>query len=420
MRPTSIKTIKAYEILDSRGNPTVRTRVTLRDGSVGVASVPSGASTGTHEALEMRDGASRYGGKGVLKAVKNVNTKIAKALRGEDAMRQRHIDQLMLDLDGTPLKKKLGANAILSVSLATARAAAASKKRPLYKHIRQTYRLKEKKWTMPTPTMNIINGGRHADNGLSVQEFMIVPMHRKLSERVRIGAEIFHVLGKLLSSKGYNTGVGDEGGYAPELRNNEQAIKFIMQAIKKAGYTPGRHVFLAMDVAASEFYRSGKYYFMSKKQASTADKVMAEIANWTKRYPFVSIEDPLSEDDWDGWKRITKRLGKRVSIVGDDLFVTNTERIQQGIDTGVGNAVLIKLNQIGSLTETIDAIYLAKMNKYKVSVSHRSGETADTFIADLSVAVNAEYIKTGSLSRSERIEKYNRLMEIEHELQRKK
>lgn len=416
MKKTAIKEIRAREILDSRGNPTVEARVVLHGGAFGIAAVPSGASTGKHEALELRDGAKRYGGKGVLKAVKHVQTTIARALRGSDAGKQRMIDETMIALDGTPNKKKLGANAILAVSLAAARATAAAKGMPLYRHIRAVYRLKEKGWRLPVPTMNILNGGRHADNNLSVQEFMIVPLHRRFAERVRIGSQIFHTLGQLLQNKRYATGVGDEGGYAPELTNNEQAIKLILTAIKKAGFTPGKHVFLAMDVAASEFYKSGKYYFLSNKTGWTADKLTRTLQSWVKKYPFLSIEDPLDEDDWEHWTVLTKKLGKTVSIVGDDLFVTNVNRIQKGVDMHVGNAVLVKLNQIGSLSETIDAIYLAKKHKYKISVSHRSGETADTFIADLAVAVNAEFIKTGSLSRSERVEKYNRLMQIETEI----
>jgi enolase len=416
MKKTAIKEIRAREILDSRGNPTVEARVILHGGEVGIAAVPSGASTGKHEALELRDGAKRYGGKGVLKAVKHINTKIAKALRGKDATKQREIDEYMLSLDGTPNKRRLGANAILAVSLANARAAAFAKGMPLYRHIRDVYRLKESGWRMPVPTMNILNGGRHADNNLSIQEFMIVPIHRRFSERVRIGSQIFHTLGQLLQNKRYATGVGDEGGYAPDLTNNEQAVKLILEAVKKAGFTPGKHVFLAMDVAASEFYKSGKYYFLSNKTGWSADKMIRTFESWLKKYPFLSIEDPLDEDDWDNWALLTKKLGKKTTVVGDDLFVTNVHRIQKGIDMGVGNAVLIKLNQIGSLSETIDAIYLAKKNKYKISVSHRSGETADTFIADLAVAVNAEFIKTGSLSRSERVEKYNRLMQIEQEI----
>jgi len=418
MKKSAIKKITAREILDSRGNPTVEAMVVLRDGSVGVAAVPSGASTGVYEALELRDGAKRYGGKGVLKAVKNVNGSIAKALRNKDATKQRMIDELMLELDGTDNKRKLGSNAILAVSLAVARAAATSLDKPLYRYIRQTFKLKERGWRMPVATMNIINGGRHADNNLSIQEFMIVPIHKKFSERVRIGSQIFHTLGQILQQKRYSTGVGDEGGYAPELTNNEHALKLIMLAIKKSGFTPGRNVYLAMDVAASEFYKNGKYYFLSQKTGWTANKVTRTLENWVKKYPFISIEDPLAEDDWENWAQFTKRLGRKVAVVGDDLFVTNTERIQRGIDEKVGNAVLIKLNQIGSLSETIDAIYLARKNKYKVSISHRSGETADTFIADLAAAVNAEFIKTGSLSRSERVEKYNRLMKIEQEVVR--
>ncbi|HYE59605.1 MAG TPA: phosphopyruvate hydratase [Candidatus Kapabacteria bacterium] len=416
MRQTTIKTILAREILDSRGNPTVEATVTLDDGSVGIAAVPSGASTGAHEALELRDGARRYGGKGVLKAVKHVNTYIADALRGKDATNQMVIDEIMLTVDGTPNKRKLGANAILAVSLATARAAATALQMPLYKYIRHTFALKEKNWRMPIATMNILNGGRHADNNLSVQEFMIVPLNKSFAERVRMGSQIFHSLAAILSRKGYNTAVGDEGGFAPELINNEQAIKLILDAVKESGFEPGRQVYVALDVAASEFYRGGRYYFMSHKQASSADKMIRIMEGWVKKYPILSIEDALAEDDWENWKLLTSKLGKKTILVGDDLFVTNTERIKRGIDEGVANAVLIKLNQIGSLSETIDAIYLARRNGYKVSVSHRSGETADTFIADLAVAVNAEFIKTGSMSRSERVEKYNRLMKIESEV----
>ena len=416
MKKTSIAQISAREILDSRGNPTVEATVVLADGSVGIAAVPSGASTGVHEAVELRDNAKRYGGKGVLKAVKHVNTLIAKELTGKDALNQRAIDDAMLVLDGTSQKKKLGANAILSVSLAVCRAAAMSQQTPLYAYIRNAYRLPEKKWLMPLATMNVINGGRHSNNGLSIQEFMIVPKHKLFKERVRMGSQIFHTLGQLLSEKKFNTGVGDEGGYAPEFTDNEQALKFLMKAIETAGFEPGRQVMLSMDVAASEFYKHGKYYMLSQNVGWSADKVIRTLEGWTRKYPFMSIEDPLAEDDWDNWKIATKKLGKKVHVVGDDLFVTNTERIQQGIEQKVGNAVLIKLNQIGTLSETIDAIYLARKHNYAVSISHRSGETADTFIADLAVAVNAEYIKTGSMSRSERIEKYNRLMQIEDEL----
>ena len=417
MLQTTIKQITAREILDSRGNPTVEAEVVLASGARGVAAVPSGASTGTHEAVELRDGSNkRYGGKGVLKAVKHVNTVIADGLMGKDALQQRAIDEKMIALDGTTNKKNLGANAILAVSLATARAAAAATARPLYRHIRQVYRLPEKDWRLPIATMNLINGGRHADSGLQIQEYMIVPLHKSFAERVRMGSQIFHSLAALLRDKGYNTAVGDEGGFAPELVNNEQALKLLVQAIQKAGFIPGRQVFLALDVAASEFYRGGKYYFFSPRQASTADKLMRVFSEWLDKYPLLSIEDPLSEDDWANWQIFTKKAGKRLTVVGDDLFVTNVERLRRGIEEKAANAILIKLNQIGTLSETIDAIYLAKEHGYKVSVSHRSGETADTFIADLSVAVNAEFIKTGSLSRSERVEKYNRLMKIEAEI----
>lgn len=416
MKKLTISKIFAQEILDSRGNPTVRATMVLSDGSRGVAAVPSGASTGSHEALELRDGGTRYGGKGVLKAIKNVEGPIAKKLIGMEAGKQSEIDLMLLKLDGTENKSKLGANAILAVSLAHARAAAVSAGQPLYKWIRTNFKLPEKKWIMPTATMNIMNGGRHANNGLSIQEFMIVPMHKKMSERVRIGAEVFHALASLLNKKGFNTGVGDEGGFAPHLPNNEQAVKLIMQAIKEAGYTAGKQVCLAMDFAASEFYRAGKYYFENPRDAWDSDKMIELVGMWQRRYPIISIEDPLAEDDWQAWEKLTKRLGKDLTLVGDDLFVTNVKRIQMGLEKKSANAVLIKLNQIGTLSEAIAAVYLAKEHNYKVSVSHRSAETADTFIADLAVAVNAEFIKTGSLSRSERVEKYNRLMEIETEI----
>lgn len=417
MKNSQIKKISAREILDSRGNPTVEAKVVLADGSTGVAAVPSGASTGTHEALELRDGTKRYGGKGVLKVVKNINTLIVQALENMDAAKQRVVDETMIKLDGTKNKGKLGANAILAVSLATARAAAMSYDLPLYKWLRQAFDLPEKKWRLPVATMNILNGGRHADNGLSIQEFMIVPVNKSFAERVRIGSEVFHALAQLLRKKGFRTGVGDEGGFAPELANNEQSLKLIMQAIKEAGYVAGKQVYLALDVAASEFYRHNKYYFDSPKDGWDADKLIETLQLWTRRYPLISIEDGLAEDDWQSWAKLTKRIGQNVTLVGDDLFVTNVKRIQRGIDQNVANAVLIKVNQIGTLSETIDAIYLARKHKYQISVSHRSGETADTFIADLAVAVNAEFIKTGSLSRSERVEKYNRLMAIEREIE---
>lgn len=412
-----IQKIVAREILDSRGNPTVEAKVWLDDGSLGVAAVPSGASTGTHEALELRDGArKRYGGKGVLKAVKHVQTLIGPALFGKDASRQRDIDGVMLALDGTPHKKKLGANAMLSVSLAVCRAAAASRRTPLYQYIRDCFSLGIKGFRMPVPMMNVINGGRHADNNLTVQEFVLIPVQKEFSERVRMGSQMFHSLGAILREKGYSTNVGDEGGYAPELANNEQALQLLVAAIKASDLVPGKHVYLGMDLAASEFYHAGKYYFLSQKQASSADKLMSILERWTKKYPLISLEDPLAEDDWEAWSRLTKKFGRTVRVVGDDIFVTNTERIERGVAEGVANTVLIKPNQIGTLSETIDAIMLAKKHAYAVVISHRSGETADTFIADLSVAVNAEFIKTGSLSRSERVEKYNRLMDIEQEL----
>lgn len=416
MKKALIAKILAREILDSRGNPTVEAKVVLTDGSIGSAAVPSGASTGTHEALELRDGGARYHGKGVLKAVKNINSIIATKLKGLDSCDQRGIDETMLALDGTPNKKKLGANAILAVSLANARAAAVSRGRPLYLHVREVYKLKEKKFRMPIATMNILNGGRHANNNLSCQEFMIIPVNKKFRERVRMGSEIFHSLAQLLNQKGLATGVGDEGGFAPNLPNNERAIQLVIKAIQSAGYTPGKQVFIGMDVASSEFFRGGKYYLDGPKNPVGPEVVIQTLESWVRHYPILFLEDGLAEDDWKNWKILTKKLGSKVSLVGDDLFVTNTLRIKQGIEEGVANAVLIKVNQIGSLSETIDAIELARAHKYKIAVSHRSGETVDTFIADLAVAVNAEFIKTGSLSRSERVEKYNRLMEIEEEL----
>ncbi|MBI2038003.1 MAG: phosphopyruvate hydratase [Candidatus Magasanikbacteria bacterium] len=412
-----IKQISAREILDSRGNPTVEAKVVLENGLSAVAKVPSGASTGTHEALELRDGGKRYGGKGVLQAVKNVNTAIAKALLGMEITEMEKIDAAMIALDGTKNKSKLGANAILSVSLAAARVGALSVNVPLYKYIRQVYKIPATDFRMPVLGMNIINGGRHADNGLSIQEFMIMPRHKLLRERVRMGSQIFHALAGLLSQKGYSTGVGDEGGFAPELSNNERGIQLILEAIKLAGWEPGKQVFLGLDVAASEFYRHGNYYFLGNKQPWRAAKMIDTLKQWVKKYPIIAIEDGLAEDDWQNWAMLTKELGKKIVLVGDDLFVTNPKRISRGIKEQVANAVLIKVNQIGTLSETVAAIKLARAHKYQIFVSHRSGETADTFIADLAVAVNSEFIKTGSMSRSERVEKYNRLMEIEMELE---
>jgi len=416
-----IKKITAREILDSRGNPTIEAKVELTNGIITKAAVPSGASTGIHEALELRDGdKKRYYGQGVLKAVRNVNTKIAQKLKGMSVLNQVNLDETMLSLDGTPNKSKLGANAILAVSMACARAGAEVKGEPLYKYLRNVFKLGETTWKLPIPTMNIINGGKHADNTLTVQEFMVVPKAAKMSKRIQIGAEVFHALKGLLKEKKFSTAVGDEGGFAPDLKTNEEALDYIVMAIKKAGYKPGKDAFIASDLALSEYYdkKSGKYALNDKtgKKKVDADVVIKTLDGWLKKYPIISLEDPLDEDDWMGWAKLTGFLGGLTTIVGDDLFVTSTERLQKGIEMGVGNAILIKLNQIGSLTETIDAIYLAKKNKYKVSVSHRSGETCDTFIADLAVAVNADFIKTGSLSRSERVGKYNRLMEIEGEL----
>ena len=411
-----IKNIIGREILDSRGNPTVEAKVILDNGLVGVAKVPSGASTGSHEALELRDGGKRYGGKGVLRAVKNINTTIRRALLGEEVTHQTSIDNKLIALDGTENKSNLGANAILAVSLAVARAGALSLNLPLYQYLRHNFKISEKGYRLPVPIMNVLNGGRHADNSLTIQEFMIIPRHRLLRERVRMGSQIFHSLANLLSDKGYTTAVGDEGGFAPDILNNERAVKMLVEAIKISGWEPGKDVFLGLDVASSEIYSHGSYYFLSKKQGWRADKLIRTYETWLQKYPIVLIEDGLSEDDWANWQILTARLGKKVALVGDDLFVTNPKRIEKGINEKVANAVLIKLNQIGTLTQTMEAIALAKKHKYQVIVSHRSGETADTFIADLAVAVNAEFIKTGSLSRSERVEKYNRLMEIESEL----
>lgn len=419
-----ISRIVGSEVLDSRGNPTVRVKVFLDNGIVGTASVPSGASTGSHEALELRDNnPKRYKGKGVTKAVTHINTVLASALTGVDSTEQRIIDKTMCERDGTENKSKLGANAILGVSLACAHAAAASVKKPLYTYIRDVFHLSfGNTYQLPYPTMNILNGGKHADSGLAIQEFMVLPRHARFSERVRMGAEIFHSLKGILKKKGFPALVGDEGGFAPLAGTNEKAIALILAAISDAGYTAGKDVFLGFDFAASEFYDADKKRYMldaGKKIGLTSSQMIDRISQWKEKYPFTLLEDGLSEDDWAGWQELTKILGKKLLLVGDDLFVTNTKRLQIGIDRKVGNAILIKLNQIGTLSETIDCIVLAQKNKYKINISHRSGETCDTTIADLAVAVNAEYIKTGSLSRSERIEKYNRLMEIESELFKK-
>lgn len=411
-----IKELIAREILDSRGNPTVEVTAILSDGSGGRASVPSGASTGIHEAWELRDNdKKKFGGKGVLKACANVNGPILKKLKGMDVTKQRQIDKIMIQLDGTPNKKRLGANAILGVSLACANAASQSNGQPLYRYLREAFGLKYADFRLPVPMMNIYNGGRHAENGMSIQEFMIIPHAVKFSERVRIGAEVFQSLKSVMKAKGLLTLVGDEGGFAASLKNNEEAIKLVMAAIVKAGYKPGKQVALGLDAAASEFFDNDKYYF-EPKIGWTAERMIKLLESWVKKYPLISIEDGLAEDDWKNWQELTRRLGKKVQLVGDDLFVTNIERLGQGIQWNVANAILIKPNQIGSLSETIDAIVLAQKNDYRVVISHRSGETVDTTIADLSVAVNADFIKTGSLSRSERVTKYNRLMEIETEL----
>lgn len=409
-----IKAVKAREILDSRGFPTVQADVILQDGTAGSAAVPSGASTGSHEALELRDNDTRYNGKGVLKAVKNVS-KIEKVLKGKDADDIRALDQIMIDLDGTKNKSRLGANAILAVSMAALRAGAASAKKPLYRHIREVYGLKEKGWLMPTPMLNIINGGKHADSGLDVQEFMIVPAFApSFKEALRAAAETYHVLKKDLAKKGMVTAVGDEGGFAPKINKHSEVLKTIIEAARKAGYPK---MSLALDAAASEFYHNGFYKFEGKNKTSAQ---MTEIyGDWIKRYPLLSIEDPLQEDDWDGWRHLTAKLGKKINIVGDDLFVTNKIRLEQGIAEKAANSILIKLNQIGSVSETIDVIYLAKAAGYSCIISHRSGETEDSFIADLALAVNAGAIKTGAPARSERLAKYNRLLLIEEELGKK-
>lgn len=409
--------VQAWEILDSRGNPTVRVSVRLSDGATGVASVPSGASTGSHEALELRDGdITRYGGKGVLKAVKHVNGLLAPVLAGKTD--QRELDDAMRELDGTENKSKLGANAILGVSLAFAHAQARSLGIPLYRYMRQVSGSAEAKFTLPLPMMNIENGGKHADSGLSIQEFMIIPHAPKFRERLRKGAEVFHALQSLLRKKGYPALVGDEGGFAPHLKNNESALKMICASVKTTGFTLGKDIMLGIDFAASEFYdpKTKLYALNGNKRPLTTAQMIAVIEKWKNAYPLESVEDGLAEDDWEGWRELTKKLGKKLLLVGDDFFVTSTKRLKAGIDSKCANAILIKLNQIGTLSETLDCISLAQSHKYKIAVSHRSGETADTTIADLAVAVNAEYIKSGSLSRSERMEKYNRLLEIEREL----
>ena len=410
-----IRTLTAREILDSRGQPTVEVDLILADGSLGRAAVPSGASTGTHEAIELRDvGSNRYGGKGVRKAVAAVRGRIAKALKGLDASQQARLDERLCALDGTPNKSRLGANAILGVSMAAAKAVAASRGLPLYRSLGGP-----RARVLPIPLMNIVNGGVHADNTLDIQEFLIMPIGaRTFSEALRMGAEVFAALKQLLRASRQTTAVGDEGGFAPNLKSNEAAIQILLKAIERAGYRPGRHIWLALDCAANEWGRDGTYRLIKsapKKQVSAATLV-AQYTRWAQRYPIVSIEDGLGEDDWSGWRGLTQALGARVQLVGDDLFVTNVSRLRQGIVQRIANAILIKVNQIGTLTETLQAIDLAKQARYGTVISHRSGETEDVTIAHLAVATNAGQIKTGSLSRSERVAKYNELLRIEETL----
>jgi enolase len=408
-----ITQVHAREILDSRGNPTVEADVTLESGAFGRASVPSGASTGEREAVELRDNdPRRYGGKGVSKAVQNVNIEVREALLGQDSRHQEKVDQIMIDLDGTENKSRLGANAILAVSLATARAAAAHADEPLYRHLG-----KGKEFLMPVPMMNIINGGAHANNSVDLQEFMILPVGApSFSEALRYGTEIFHSLKKVLSDKGLNTAVGDEGGFAPDLESNEAAIQVILQAIESAGYKPGQDIYLGIDAASSEFVKNGKYCLSAENAELTSAEFTDLLAGWVDQYPIITVEDGMGENDWDGWAGLTERLGKKVQLVGDDLFVTNTKILAQGIEKGIANSILIKVNQIGTLTETLAAISMAHDAGYTAVVSHRSGETEDTIIADIAVATGVGQIKTGSLSRSDRVAKYNQLLRIEEAL----
>jgi enolase len=411
---SNIAQIRGRQVLDSRGNPTVEAEVWLDDGSIGRAIVPSGASTGEHEAVELRDGdKQQYLGKGVLKAVENVNSEIADALGGFDAADQRALDQKMIELDGTQNKGRLGANAILSVSMASARAAANSFKLPLYRYLGGAGAN-----TLPTPMMNILNGGAHADSSVDFQEFMAMPVGAEsFSEALRWGVEVFHTLKGVLKKRGYNTSVGDEGGFAPSLKSNTEAIEVILEAITQAGYKPGEEIAIALDPASSEFFQDGKYIFKkSDKSTKSSDDMVRFYSKWVNDYPIVSLEDGLAENDWDGWANLTKELGDKIQLVGDDIFVTNIEFLQEGIDKHVANSILIKVNQIGTVSETLDAIDLARRNGYTSVISHRSGETEDTFIADLAVATGAGQIKTGSASRTDRVAKYNQLLRIEEEL----
>jgi len=411
---TQIGNIQAREILDSRGNPTIEADVTLVSGHIGRAAVPSGASTGSREAIELRDGdKTRYLGKGVLKAVANVNGEIRNALLSKDATHQAEIDQIMIDLDGTTNKERLGANALLAVSLAAAKASALALGQPLYRYLCED----GGQLSMPVPMMNIINGGSHADNSVDLQEFMIIPVGApSLSEAVRYGAEVFHTLKKVLHNRNLNTAVGDEGGFAPDLESNEAAIEVILEAVDKAGFKAGKDIFIGIDAASSEFYHDGIYDLASEGKKLSSTGLVDLMATWCDKYPIISIEDGLDENDWDGWKYMTEKLGSKIQLVGDDLFVTNTTILQQGIDKKIANSILIKVNQIGTLTETLAAINLAKKSGYTAVISHRSGETEDATIADLAVATAAGQIKTGSLSRSDRIAKYNQLLRIEAEL----
>jgi len=410
---SAIVDVIAREILDSRGNPTIEADVLLESGVLGRAAVPSGASTGSREAIELRDGdKARYGGKGVLRAVENVNTEIAEAILGLDVEEQNLIDQILIDLDGTENKARLGANAMLAVSLACARAAAEEAGLPLYRYLGGAGPMQ-----LPVPMMNIVNGGAHADNNVDIQEFMIIPVGMQtFREALRCGAEIFHTLKKLLSKAGHPTSVGDEGGFAPNFKSNEEALKFIVEAISAAGYTPGQDVVIGLDCAASEFYQDGRYVLASEGLKLTSAEFVDYLAAWVDKYPIISIEDGMAEGDWDGWALLTQRLGKSIQIVGDDLFVTNAKILREGIQKKVANSILIKVNQIGTLSETFEAIETAKRAGYTCVISHRSGETEDAFIADLAVACNALQIKTGSISRSDRIAKYNQLLRIEEEL----
>ena len=413
MSRTSIVRIQGREILDSRGNPTVEVDVVLEAGDIGRAAVPSGASTGAHEAVELRDGdKSRYGGKGVRKAVGHVNKEIAAALRGAEATDQRGIDERLINLDGTANKSRLGANAVLGVSLAVARAAALAAGQPLYRYLAGDGEL-----LLPVPMMNILNGGKHAQTKVDFQEFMVVPAGApSYAEGLRWGAEVFHALRQTLHERGLSTGQGDEGGFAPELQANEDAMTLLVQAIERSGHQPGKEVFIALDPAASELYRDGRYELTGEGRTLQAQEMVALWESWVERYPVISIEDGLAEDDWDGWRTLTAQLGKRLQLVGDDIFVTNVVRLRHGIEGGIANSILIKLNQIGTLTETLETMATARRAGYSTVISHRSGETEDTFIADLAVATGAGQIKTGAPSRSERVAKYNRLLQIEEEV----